>query len=54
VRNVLYRFYEKQLESGLRPSDMPRHIGVMVDGNGAGRKSRALIGHWATPQEPNE
>ena len=33
MRNVLYRFYEKQLESGLRPSDMPRHIGVMVDGN---------------------
>ena len=33
MRNLLYRFYEKRLESGLRPQDLPRHIGVMVDGN---------------------
>jgi short-chain Z-isoprenyl diphosphate synthase len=33
VRNLLYRFYEKRLESELRPQDLPRHIGVMVDGN---------------------
>jgi len=30
---VLYRFYEKQIEAGLKPADLPRHIGVLVDGN---------------------
>lgn len=33
MQKLLYRFYEKQIESKLRPKDMPRHIGVMVDGN---------------------
>lgn len=33
MRNLLYRFYEKRIETGLRPTDLPRHIGVMVDGN---------------------
>ncbi|MEY4740689.1 MAG: hypothetical protein RL402_214, partial [Actinomycetota bacterium] len=33
MQKLLYRFYEKQIESKLRPSDLPKHIGVMVDGN---------------------
>jgi short-chain Z-isoprenyl diphosphate synthase len=33
VRNLIYRFYEKQIESGLKAADLPKHIGVMVDGN---------------------
>ena len=33
MQKLLYRFYEKQIESKLRPADLPRHIGVMVDGN---------------------
>jgi len=33
VRNLLYRFYEKQIEVGLDSADLPKHIGVMVDGN---------------------
>jgi short-chain Z-isoprenyl diphosphate synthase len=33
VQKLLYRFYEKQIESKLRSSDLPKHIGVMVDGN---------------------
>lgn len=33
MQKLLYRFYEKQIENKLRPSDLPRHIGVMVDGN---------------------
>ncbi|QKJ24986.1 isoprenyl transferase [Aquiluna borgnonia] len=33
MRNVLYRFYEKKLESGLAGLELPKHIGVMVDGN---------------------
>lgn len=33
MQKLLYRFYEKQIEAKLRPSDLPKHIGVMVDGN---------------------
>ena len=33
MQKLLYRFYERQIESQLRPTDLPRHIGVMVDGN---------------------
>lgn len=33
MRNLLYRFYERALEGDLKPQDLPRHIGVMVDGN---------------------
>ena len=50
MRNVLFRFYEKQLESGLRPSDMPRHIGVMVDGNRRWAREQGFdrsLGHTA-------
>ncbi len=47
---MLYRFYEKQIESGLRPSDMPKHIGVMVDGNRRWAKEQGFdrsLGHTA-------
>jgi short-chain Z-isoprenyl diphosphate synthase len=50
VRNVLYRFYEKQIEAGLGPNDMPRHIGVMVDGNRRWAKEQGFdrsLGHTA-------
>jgi len=33
VRNLIYRFYEHQLERELKPEGLPKHIGVMVDGN---------------------
>ena len=33
MRNLLYRFYERALEGDLKPQNLPRHIGVMVDGN---------------------
>lgn len=33
MQKLLYRFYEKQIEAKLRPADLPKHIGVMVDGN---------------------
>lgn len=51
MRNLLYRFYEKQLESGLRPEDLPKHVGVMVDGNRRWAKEqgyqKAGFGHEA-------
>jgi short-chain Z-isoprenyl diphosphate synthase len=33
VQNLIYRFYEKQLAAALSEKDMPKHIGVLVDGN---------------------
>ena len=51
MRNLLYRFYEKQIETGLRPEDLPKHVGVMVDGNRRWAKGRGVdkagFGHEA-------
>ncbi|MEK9908147.1 MAG: isoprenyl transferase [Aquiluna sp.] len=47
---MLYRFYEQRLESALRPQDMPKHIGVMVDGNRRWAKEQGFdraLGHAA-------
>jgi len=33
VRNLVYRAYERLLERDLVAADLPKHIGVMVDGN---------------------
>lgn len=33
MRNLIYRLYEKSLERGLVPQDLPRHVGVILDGN---------------------
>lgn len=50
MQNLLYRFYEQRLEAGLRPQDMPKHIGVMVDGNRRWAKEQGFdrsLGHAA-------
>lgn len=33
MRNLVYRIYERSLERGLDPSDLPKHVAVMLDGN---------------------
>lgn len=33
VRTLLYRIYERRLAASLRDSTLPRHIGVILDGN---------------------
>lgn len=40
--NPLYRFYESRLESQLSKPDLPRHVGVMVDGNRRWAKEQGL------------
>ena len=50
MQNLLYRFYEQRLEADLRPQDMPKHIGVMVDGNRRWAKEQGFdrsLGHAA-------
>jgi short-chain Z-isoprenyl diphosphate synthase len=46
VRNtqLLYRLYEHRLTAGLRPDRIPRHIGVILDGN---RRWAASFGETA-------
>jgi short-chain Z-isoprenyl diphosphate synthase len=33
LRNLVYRLYEHRLEASLSPQAIPRHVGVMCDGN---------------------
>ena len=33
VRDLVYRLYERRLESSLSPAAVPTHVGVMCDGN---------------------
>src|SRR5690606_39489395 len=33
VRDLVYRLYERRLEARLSPEMIPRHVGVIVDGN---------------------
>jgi short-chain Z-isoprenyl diphosphate synthase len=43
VRDLLYRLYERRLESSLSPSVVPRHVGVMCDGNRRWARSAGLL-----------
>jgi hypothetical protein len=33
LRDLVYRLYEHRLEASLSPQAIPRHVGVMCDGN---------------------
>lgn len=33
MRNLLYRLYERSIENSLTLEDLPRHVGVILDGN---------------------
>lgn len=33
LRSLLYGLYERRLTATLNPSAIPRHVGVLVDGN---------------------
>jgi len=51
VRKLLYRWYEAGLEHGLRVQDLPKHIGLMADGNRRWAKGQGTdepgVGHAA-------
>lgn len=54
MRNLIYRLYEARLERQLRPVDLPKHIGVIVDGNrrwATKLGSKAKAGHVAGAQK---
>jgi short-chain Z-isoprenyl diphosphate synthase len=51
LRGLMYRLYERRLESALSPQAIPRHVGVMCDGNRRWARSAGLTdvssGHQA-------
>ncbi len=50
LKRVLYPAYEARLVRGLRPEDLPKHVGVMLDGNRRWAKAvgaDAATGHRA-------
>ena len=42
VRNLLYRVYERRLAAGLPVDALPRHVGVILDGNRRYARERGL------------
>ena len=54
LRGLAYRLYERRLEAALAPQAIPRHVGVMCDGNrrwalSAGLKNVSSLPHTITP-----
>jgi short-chain Z-isoprenyl diphosphate synthase len=51
VRDLAYRLYERRIEASLSPQSIPRHVGVMCDGNRRWARSAGLAdissGHQA-------
>jgi short-chain Z-isoprenyl diphosphate synthase len=51
LRGLVYRLYERRLEAALSPQAIPRHVGVMCDGNRRWARSAGLAdvssGHQA-------
>ena len=51
LRDLAYRLYERRLEASLSPAAIPRHVGVMCDGNRRWARSAGLTdvsgGHQA-------
>ena len=43
LRDLVYRLYEHRLEASLSPQAMPRHVGVMCDGNRRWARSAGLL-----------
>src|SRR5712691_12099851 len=42
LRRLVYRLYERRLEASLSPQAIPRHVGVLVDGNRRWARSAGL------------
>ena len=42
LRDLVYRLYERRLEAALAPQAVPRHVGVMCDGNRRWARSAGL------------
>ncbi|KWW99224.1 UDP pyrophosphate synthase [Carbonactinospora thermoautotrophica] len=57
LRDLLYRVYERRLQSSLNPQQIPRHVGVILDGNRRWARSyakRITEGHKAGADKIHE
>ncbi len=57
LRDLLYRAYERRLQSSLNPGQIPRHVGVILDGNRRWARSyakRIAEGHKAGADKIHE
>ncbi|MCX9191574.1 isoprenyl transferase [Carbonactinospora thermoautotrophica] len=57
LRDLLYRVYERRLQSSLNPQQIPRHVGVILDGNRRWARSyakRIAEGHKAGADKIHE
>ncbi|HLI35833.1 MAG TPA: isoprenyl transferase [Streptosporangiaceae bacterium] len=43
LRGLVYRLYERRLEASLSPAAIPRHVGVMCDGNRRWARSAGML-----------
>src|ERR1700740_3030365 len=43
LRDLVYRLYERRLLAALSPEAIPRHVGVMCDGNRRWARSAGLL-----------
>jgi short-chain Z-isoprenyl diphosphate synthase len=43
LRDLVYRLYERRLEASLSPDAIPRHVGVMCDGNRRWARSAGFL-----------
>jgi short-chain Z-isoprenyl diphosphate synthase len=43
LRDLVYRLYERRLEASLSPEAIPRHVGVMCDGNRRWARSAGFL-----------
>ncbi len=57
LRNLIYGAYERRVAAGLPPDRLPRHVGVILDGNrrwAAGQGSSSEHGHRAGARKIDE
>ncbi|MEI7778237.1 MAG: isoprenyl transferase [Actinomycetes bacterium] len=57
LRNLIYSAYERRVAAGLPPDRLPRHVGVILDGNrrwAAGQGSSSEHGHRAGARKIDE
>jgi short-chain Z-isoprenyl diphosphate synthase len=57
LRNLVYGAYERHIAASLSPDRLPRHVGVILDGNrrwAAGQGSTSELGHRAGARKIDE
>jgi len=58
LRKLIYRFYQQRLEAAVRAGEVPRHVGVVLDGNRRFARKKGFVdvgaGHRAGADKADE